>query len=293
MDWKPIPSLSALRAFEAAARLNTFSAAAKELNVTHAAISQHVRHLEAHFGKTLLFRQGQKMALTEAGMHLAKSLSDGFGAIASGVSALLADVAQQPLKVSLTPAFAENWLMPRLGGFWAHHPEIEIALYPSPALVDLKRDGFDLAIRFGNGDWPGLTVSRLASACYIVVAAPRLIGNRKPSAPRDLKDLPWLVESQYQEQSLLAADFGLDVSPDKFTDMATSGLLLSAARAGHGVAIVSEALVERDIADGSLVKLFETFACGRDYYIVTLKDAPSKKLRLFQKWLKTQSETTA
>lgn len=292
MDWKSIPSLSALRAFEAAARLCNFSAAARELNVTHAAISQHVRHLETHFGQALIIRQGRKLVLTEKGRHLAHSLSDGFGTIASGISALVEDLADQPLKVTLTPAFAENWLMPRLGEFWMLHPGVEIALFPSLAVADIKQDGFDLAIRFGDGNWPGLSATRLTSPHYMVVAAPKLVADRKSESVAELADLPWLFEPRYQEQKLLAAELGIEFEADKLLEVATSGLLLSAARAGHGVAILPTALTERDIAEGTLVKLLKTPVGNFAYYLVTHSAVPSKKLQLFLNWLNSYAEPT-
>lgn len=290
MDWRQIPSLSALRAFEAAARLETYSAAARELNVTHAAISQHVRSLETHFEQSLILRQGQKMALTQAGLNLSKSLSDGFGTIANGVSALVQDTAAKPLDISLTPAFAENWLMPRLGAFWAQHPDVQVTLRPSPALVDLKRDGVDLAIRFGDGNWPDLNVTWLTSAHYIIVAAPQMLAGRTLTSPEDLSDLPWIFESTYQEQSRLAADMGISVCQEKFIDMATTGLVLAAARAGTGVAILATAIAQRDIAEGKLVKLFEHRSRDLGYYLVTANRTPSKKLALLLAWLKSEGE---
>lgn len=293
MDWRPIPSLSALRAFEAASRLENYSAAARELNVTHAAISQHVRSLESHFEQGLILRQGQKMALTPAGQTLANALSDGFGTIASGVTTLLQDAETKPLDISLTPAFAENWLMPRLGGFWAKHPNVQVTLRPSPALVDLKRDHIDLAIRFGDGNWPGLCVTWLTSAHYIIVAAPQLLAGRQPKSPEDLSDLPWVFESSYQEQSRLASEMGISVCRDNFNDMATTGLVLAAARAGTGVAILAAAIAERDIAEGSLIKLFEHRSNDLGYYLVTANNTPSKKLALFLDWLTSEGESKA
>ena len=130
MDWRDIPSLPALRAFEAAARAGSFSAAARELNVTHAAIAQHVRAIESQLGTSLLIRSGKKMALTEAGTRLAQELSSGFGQIIAGVREAAFDAAGSPLKVTVTPSFADNWLMPRLCSFWERHPEITLSITP-------------------------------------------------------------------------------------------------------------------------------------------------------------------
>ena len=141
-----LPSLSALRAFEAAARHQSLSAAARELNVTHAAIAQHVRQLEAELSEPLLYRAGRGVAPTEAGQQLARQLGEGFALIAEGVDTLRQQTAARPLAVSLTPSFAINWLMPRMGGFWQAHPDVMVSLTPNTALVDLRREGFDMAI---------------------------------------------------------------------------------------------------------------------------------------------------
>ena len=117
IDWRLFPSLTALRAFEAAARLQSFSLAARELNVTHAAVAQQVRGLEDHLGRELLFRAGRGLALSPEGIRLAAALAEGFGAIAKGLAEVQA-ATPGALRVTLTAAFAANWLMPRLGRFW-------------------------------------------------------------------------------------------------------------------------------------------------------------------------------
>ncbi|MCL4676548.1 MAG: LysR family transcriptional regulator, partial [Pararhodobacter sp.] len=162
MDWRDIPSLASLRAFDALARHGSLSAAARALNVTHAAVSQHLRALEAEFGEPLARRDGQGMQLTEAGDELAAALAEGFARIAGGVTQLRSRNAARPVVVALTPSFAEAWLMPRMGRFWAAHPDIEVRLVPGVALTDLRRDGVDVAIRFGKGAWPELEAEPLA-----------------------------------------------------------------------------------------------------------------------------------
>ena len=128
MNWRNIPSLAALRAFEVAARTGSYSAAAQELNVTHAAVAQHVRTVEAHLDKALMIRNGRGMAPTEIGAALAATLSAGFGQIIEGVKQATDDIEARPLAVSVTPSFAENWLMPRLTRFWAAHPGFSLSV---------------------------------------------------------------------------------------------------------------------------------------------------------------------
>lgn len=286
MDWRHIPSLSGLRAFEATARLNSFSAAGRELNVTHAAIAQHVRGLEDFFGQSLMFRQGRKMELTGAGQRLAVALSDGFATIQAGVNDIRADSEGRPLTIALTPTFAESWLMPHLGAFWADHPGIELALLPARNLVDLRRDNVDLAIRYGNGVWPGYQCELLTSAHFVVVASPDYIGDRLIGGLVDLADDKWLIETDRRELMLWAEEHGFDLESLKTTEFPTASLVHVAARAGYGVAIMTDAVVEQDLESGKLVCLFSGETGSLGYYLVTRKEAVSPKLATFIKWLK-------
>ena len=286
MDWRTIPSLSGLRAFEATARLNGFSAAGRELNVTHAAIAQHVRGLEDFFAQSLIYRQGRKMELTPSGQRLAAALSDGFLTIQAGVNDLRAETEDRPLKIALTPSFAESWLMPRLGEFWADHPEIELALLPGLSLTDLRRDGVDLAIRYGKGVWSGYQSELLASARFVAVATKKYIGTRKVSSLSDLSDVKWLIETDRRDQRLWAEEQGLNLEQADIASFPTATLVHLAARAGYGVAVLTQAVVDHDLENGALVSLFTAESGTLGYYLVTRKDAQSKNLAAFIKWLK-------
>ncbi len=286
MNWRQIPSLSGLRAFEATARLGGFSAAARSLNVTHAAIAQHVRALEAFFAIELVFRSGRSMELTEAGKHLANALQEGFGRIEIGVRDLHDFATTRPLQVTMTPTFAENWMMPRLGGFWADHPEIELVMKPSSSLSDLRRDGMDLAIRYGLGDWPGYESERLTSAQVMVVGSPALIGDKGQMTVEKMHKLPWLLEKQVSEHHVWAETQGIDFSKASVTYFDTNNLVLSAVRAGYGLAIQSVALIERDLQAGTLIELMETQETKMGYFLVTMKGHQSAHLTTFIKWLR-------
>ncbi len=286
MDWRDIPSLSALRAFEAAARLDSFSAAARELNVTHAAIAQHVRALEDHFGQPLMERQGRSMRPTAAGLRLADDLGEGFGTIASGVRALMDNRRQRPLQVTMTPSFAEAWLMPRIGRFWSAHPEIEVALVPSVSVVELRRDGYDLAIRFGDGNWPGLEVEPLVMSPFVVVAAPSLAQGRNLDEIGQLQDYRWFMSEASHEQDVWGQAAGLDLSALNTTEMATNNLALAATRAGNGLSIQAQALVQGDLEDGRLVSLYQGESDGLGYYMVRLRGPMSPALTHFVKWVR-------
>ncbi len=289
MDWRDIPSLAALRAFEAAARLGNFSQAARELNVTHAAIAQHVRGIETALGTSLLVRAGRGMALTDAGRQLASALGDGFGLITQGVRQVAADTANRPIAISVTPSFAENWLMPRLAGFWAAYPGEQISISPSTDLVDLRRDGFDMAIRYGTGDWPGVEATQLVAADYTVVAAPSLLAGRAAKTIADVQDLPWIFEAVHREARKWVTEMGMDMACCQMNEVATLSMLLSAVRAGGGVSVVSSALVADDIASGKLIAVMRDHHEGLGYYIAHLPDGLSARAKLFKTWLLAQT----
>jgi LysR family glycine cleavage system transcriptional activator len=291
MEWRNIPSLSALRAFEAAARLTSFSAAARDLNVTHAAISQHVRALEAEFGCALLVRRGRKMALTPEGQELAQSLSDGFSTIAGGIQDLRNRNQDRPLVISLTPLFAENWLMPRLRHFWDAHPEISLSLQPSLALSDLRRDNIDLAIRYGDGDWPSLDIDKLTPVSFIAIGRPELFDDPTNITQQDLQSQQWFFESYRPEYRRWAEEAGAIGPNTRTVGLETNQLVLAAARQSYGVCIQVKALVEPDLQSGAMIPLLEGVGdqSTLGYYIVTRKGDPSENLRLFRKWLMSQS----
>ena len=289
MNWREMPSLAALRAFEAAARHGSLSKAAAELNVTHAAVAQHLRTLDAHLGGPLMIRSGRGMVLTELGSQLAGPLSDGFARILRAVGEVSQSAADAPLTISVTPAFADNWLMPRLADFWTAHPDIALSITPSTDLVDLRRDGVDLAIRFGRGGWPGLESSFLVSGDYAVVGAPRLLAGRTVNGLADLSDLPWLFEAQHRESRRWAESNGLQLSGRQGQELATMTMVLAATRAGAGLSIQARALIAADLESGTLQVALTAPQQGLGYYSVTRPGVQKPSLRTFLKWLRAQT----
>lgn len=286
MNWRDIPSLSALRAFEAAARLQSFSAAARELNVTHAAVAQHVRALEAEFGQVLMERAGRAMRPTPAGRQLADDLAEGFGTIAAGVRTLIDSRRVRPLQVTLTPSFAEAWLMPRIGQFWAQHPEVEVALIPSVSVIDLRRDGFDMAIRFGAGDWPGLEVEALVMSPFVIVAAPSLANGRRLHEMGPPEGYRWFTSEASREAHVWGRAAGLDMEALSITELPNNSLAQAAVRAGHGLSIQAQTLVESDLAEGRLVALHTGESGGLGYHMATPRGVPPAPLAAFMAWLR-------
>ena len=290
MDWRDVPSLAALRGFEAAVREGSFSAAARELNVTHAAIAQHVRSLETHVGQPLLTRAGRRMVPTEAGARLATDLNDGFGQIIAGVRRLNEDADKRPIQITCTPNFAENWLMPRLIEFWGKHPDITLSVTPDNNIVDLRRDGYDVAIRYGNGEWPGTDSAHLVKADYVVVVHRDLLGGRRPCCMTELTDVPWVFCPHLPVYRTWAVQSGLD--PAKITEheLATMSMVSSAVKSGAAASVMIRAMMEDDIASGKLAVIEQVTQPGLGYHVVTGKGVLAPKVKTFRKWLMTQRE---
>jgi len=286
MDWRSLPSLATLRAFETAARHQNLSQAARELNVTHAAISQHVRRLEEELGEPLLLRQGRGMALTDAGRLLAENLGNGFATIADGVEQIRQRGQDRPVQISVTPAFASHWLMPRIGSFWSEHPEIKISINPSANLVDLRRDGVDLAVRYGDGNWPGVDTELLTDGEFVVVSHPDLVRGRQVNSLSDLVDLPWVMEDHMMERRRIVEEEGIDLNQVKLTTMQTSDLVSSAVAAGLGVSVQPRSLVEAQIEAGAVVSLYRISQSELGYYILTRPGAVTQNTETFRKWLR-------
>ncbi len=286
VDWRSFPSLTALRAFEAAARQQSFTLAAKTLNVTHAAVTQQVRGLEDHLGRELIYREGRGLALTPEGAKLAQALAEGFRTIAMALEEFKTAGPGAPLRVTVTPVFAAQWLMPRLKAFWSVHPEIPISLHPDKRVVDLRRDGIDLGIRFGTGIWPGLDVEILTAAKYVIVAAPALLAGRKDLTATELSAMPWVIEEGWPEALIWLKSFGLQRDAMTISYMPTKELALSAARQGYGLHVEAAALLEQDVARGTLEIVGQVKDDTLAYYMVSRPGPKRPELKTFIKWLK-------
>lgn len=287
-DWRSIPSLTALRAFAATAELRNFSQAARVLNVTHAAVAQQVRALEEALGRPLVQREGRGVSLTSDGEQLAQALGEGFGAIQRGVEALRAGEADRPVRITLTATFAAQWLMPRLKDFWERHPDIGLSLHPDSKVVDLHRERMDLAIRYGNGDWPGVEAAYLTSARLVIAGAPSLIGDRIPTV-EEMAGMDWVLSRNWAEQDAYLRQLGLEPSALSSTDISSEELALAAARQGLGLVVESVALIESDVAEGRLRIVHEASEKLPAYFIVTLPGPKRAAARAFLKWLATKA----
>ena len=296
--YRRLPPLNGLRAFEAAARHLSFTRAAAELNVTQAAISHQIRMLEERLAVKLFVRRNRTVLLSEAGQAYLPALRDAFDMIDQATDRLLRRDETEPLVISSTASFATKWLVPRLAGFQALHPEIEVQLSTSFELVDFQRDAVDAAIRWGLGKWPGLSVERLFGQDLFPVCAPSLVKGRTGlKQPADLARATLLHTTTARDDWRLwltaAGVKGVDPARGPVLDQLFTAL--QAAIDGVGVALGHTQMVERDIAAGRLVQPFDlTLPIEAAYYFVVPPSAlKRRKVKAFHDWILSQTETAA
>lgn len=288
MRWRNLPPMSALRAFAAFAQGGNVVAAGEALGVSHAAISQQLRALEGHLGVALLDRSGRQLRLTEAGETLARALSQGFADMIEACEEITGARDDRPLHISTTPTFAASWLMPRLPDFRTRHPGVDLSIDPSANLVSLSAEGVDMAIRYGQGPWPGLENEMLLRSPMVVVAAPALVGEGDLPPLEALGRYPWLEEYGTTESTNWLREKGV-LGPSRGGLMQVPGnLLLDGARDGQGLAVTVKAFVERDIAAGRLRVLHREERDEKGYHIVTRPGVLRPTLKAFVAWLRRQ-----
>lgn len=289
-----LPSLNALRAFEAVARLRSFQRAADELRVTSPAVQQQVRGLEQTLQKELLVREGRVIGLTDTARDAVRLLRDGFDRIALAVEIIRTRSDRNEIKVSVEPSFASLWLISRLANFTETNA-VEVLVEPTNKLADLSRHEADVAIRYSSHISPDHRVQRLFEDETIVVSSPQLAAS--VSKKRDAEKLDGQTFIHFIQRG--AAHVQLDWSswmetvlerPFKpknnlrFTDYTMS---LQAAIAGQGFALASRPLVHEHLAQGLLVSpLKMSFKNGFSYYVLTTNGfEPRKETEAFIAWI--------
>lgn len=284
-----LPPLSSLRAFEAAARHLSFTAAAEELAMTQAAVSYQIRLLEERIAVRLFDRSKRKVRLTEAGSRLAPVVTRSFNAMRDAVSELRQDD-DNVLTVSALSSFSTNWLVPRLGDFQNRHPDIVIRLDVRTELVDFDLEPVDVGIRSGKGVWPGVRAHKLRDVVFTSMLSSRL-RDRLGDSPRpaDLLKLP-IVDPTDDWWPVWFASVGIsdpEIPAGGGLRVLTQHLAGRAAIAGQGVAILEPTLFAEELASGLLVMPFEQQATrGQSYWLVHSEaKSQSHKIKLFRKWI--------
>jgi LysR family transcriptional regulator, glycine cleavage system transcriptional activator len=282
-----LPSLNALKAFEAAARHESFTLAAEELFVTHAAISRHIRELEEALGTDLFIRTGRGVKLTESGSRFGSILTPLFDRMAQAVREAAAQGMVRTLQVSAEPAIASRWIVPRLGRFNELHPDIELAIDPTSRLVDFRAGEADLGIRYGLGRWDDVEIAKLSDCVSFPVCAPRLISERAQLKPADLRDFNLLHEQRKQWWADWLALAGVSDVEDWRGTVFQNHLAIEAAEAGQGFALGDQILVTDAILEGRLARPFDLDMKDHGaYFIVRARGSKeTAPARAFREWL--------
>jgi LysR family glycine cleavage system transcriptional activator len=270
------------------AEVGDYTLAARQLNVSHAAVSQQVKALEERLGVSLVARDGRGIALTEEGEALARDLATGFAAIRRGVETLTGADAERPVQVTTSPAFAVRWLMPRITDFQERHPKITLMLNPTAEVVDLKPGGIDLAIRYRDSHRLDAKVESVLIADMVVVGTPALIGGREITDPAMLVELPWLQELGTNEVADWIARHGVTLDRPLMITHMPGNLIMDAVRRGDGITFTAIPWVDEEIRAGRLMGMFLEKAFGT-YYLVTPPGVPRPPVKTFVKWLKRQA----
>ena len=281
--------LNALRVFEAAARHASFTRAGDELGMTQTAVSYQIKLLEETLGETLFLRQPRQVILSEAGERLAPKVAEGLTKLAEAV-ADLRGAAEQKLHIHSTPTFATQWLSRTLGDFQLKHPTIAVRLSTSQDLIDFAREEADVSIRWGKGDWPGLTCHRVMRMDFAPMLSPALaetIGGI--NEPADLLKLPIISPLDIWWRTWFSAagidNPGLERFPPN--ELGVQPIDAQVAMAGQGVAILNPGHFRAEVAAGQLYQPF-TLTCndGRDYWLAYPENRRNiLKIRAFRDWI--------
>ncbi|OOR93192.1 hypothetical protein B0181_00680 [Moraxella caviae] len=290
---KPLsPYLKALKAFESAARLGSFSEAGKELFVTSAAVGQLVKQLETQLGTPLFHRHQHgktRLALTEPAKQALPDIQAGFARLGKGLDKLI--TTDDVLTVATSPAFASKWLLPRIHEFYQAHPNIDVRLDTNTKPLDFDRHGIDVAVRYGVGDWADLTATRLFDETVFAVCSPAFLAKYEPKTLADLARVPMIYDTslalhpKFMTWEKWLAALEADVALPMGLQINNSAQVLQMAMDGHGVALARSALADDDIKSGRLVPLFDVRIPSLMSYYLLHRPTPAPKVEHFANWL--------
>ncbi|MEO6012982.1 MAG: LysR substrate-binding domain-containing protein [Devosia sp.] len=283
-----LPPLSAIRVFEAAARLLSFTKAAAELGMTQAAVSYQIKLLEERLGAPLFLRRPRALSLTEAGQWLAPRTSDAFDLLREAYGRF-GERGQATLVVNTMHTFAAQWLAPRLGVYQLMHPKTAVQLETTARVVDFSREEVDVVIRSGKGKWPGLVAHKLIDVRYTLMVSPALaerVGGLK--TPADMLKVDLLDPHDDWWKDWFAA-CGQPIGELKM-DLAPIGLqtiTASAAMAGAGGALLVREFFEQEIKDGRLFQPFDIEIDTDSAYWLAFPESRRNvpKIKAFRDWI--------
>ena len=284
-----LPALNALKSFEAAARHESFTRAAEELCVTQGAVSHQVKSLEQELGVKLFNRERQRLVITESGRQYLAVVRDAFDRLAIGTERLLQRQNAGALTISTSPDFAAKWLVHRLGRFAEAHPDIDLRISATMHHVDFAREEVDLAVRHGDGNWPGLHVERLCAEQLFPVCSPKLLdGRHRLSKAADVLKFPILHLDTSKDWSRWFEAAGVpEADHSRGLVLNRASMLIDAAIDGQGIALARTALAACDLLNGRLVRPFaKTLRLSKNYWIVCPKaTAMLPKIKTARDWL--------
>ena len=293
---RTLPSLNALKAFEAAARHLSFTKAAAELFGTQAAGSHQIKHLEAQLDTPLFRRLNRQLRLTDAGQILLPAITEALDLMAGGIDKLRRDQKEGMLTVSTLESIAATWLVPRLANFRDLHPEIILSLEVSDRFSDFERDNVDMGIRYGRGGWRDVVETKLTDEEIFPVMAPSLLEKGpKLETPADLLKYPLIHEDLPESWPRWFAAAGLpDADIPDGTFLQHSNLIMQWVMAGQGVALGRSFLIKPEIDAGRLIQPFDiTLPAALSYYVVAPPGADKQpKVKAFTDWLVTETRAT-
>lgn len=283
-----LPPLSAVKVFEAAARHENFTKAAAELGMTQAAVSYQIRLLEERLGVALFLRSKRRVTLSDAGRKAAPLVSEAFDTLCEAFESLVDDN-ESVLAISTTQTFASNWMAPHLGSFQIARPELAVRLHTGLALVDFAAEEFDVAIRSGRGDWPGLKAHFLFHVQLTPMCSPDFRDRLAIAAPADLLRVPRLSPDDHWWKAWFRAAGVEEGDAPRPPGIALDSQVMeaNAAMAGHGAAMLSPTFWRGEMAAGRLVQLFPLMAReGPSYWLVYPDHRRNQaKIRAFRDWI--------
>jgi LysR family glycine cleavage system transcriptional activator len=285
---RDLPSLNAIRIFEAAARHLNFSRAADDLSITQSAVSRQIKVLEQQLGVQLFQRSGPKLKLTRAGDYYQGRVAEAMTVLRRGTAELRRSSASPALTVTLLPTFAAKLLVPQIGDFERENPQVTLRLAASYKLIDLAKElDIDVAIRLGHGDWPGVHATRLTASHVFPVCSPGLARNLR--RPRDiLQHRRLLDDKMYDEWARWFTAAGVDDQPGETRRLDDDNMLLQAAIQGQGVTLARAIIAQDDLETGRLVRPFDvSILSAFQYYFACLPERLKESdIQAFQNWLR-------
>ncbi|TRW98411.1 LysR family transcriptional regulator [Paracoccus sp. M683] len=287
-----IPPLAAIRAFESAARHLSFTRAADELGMTQAGVSYQIKLLEERLGAALFLRKPRALELTALGARLAGPTSQAFDLLRAAYADPLGRATT--LSVTTPVTLSGNWLAERMGRFQMEHPDLTLRLDASDRLIDFNREDFDIAIRHGDGNWPGLATHRLFDYEVTPMLSPTLLPDGPLTRPEQLHDLPW-IDTQDPNWALWMQQAGVAgcICHERHTpDLGTQIHEARAAIAGQGVAMLTPRFFRYELATGSLVQPFPLTATnGLAYWLAYPESRRSRPaIRAFRQFILAEAE---